>query len=963
MRSFYVSMAQMEWLKKIRRQLLYISIAQTELFDEKYYRKQCGDPKAGIEHYMEIGWKKGFDPSPAFSTGKYLKAYPDVVGAGLNPLYHFYLHGRNEGRMAGLKDPAQFVENYSILEIKLNPFFYFLLLVRTRLSGLFDARWYRAQYGVSKHPFLHYIHQGYLEGHDPSPWFNSAEYRSFHHLSETSKVVPLLHYQLLGKKNGLFHGVRPVKKIRRSHYFDEHWYRKTYHIPDGVDAAEHYLYQGWKLWYHPSREFSGLRYYFNHYEELRDEREYNPLMHYELTHRRKCPCYPPEPIEPGLSRRTIAGYKEIQDRQITEQYPKDTDKLIVYLVPERDAVGGGVMSICSIAQVTASIKEVKEYAVLVATVPSVNTFPRYTKFVSPFDVFRFEQIPKYFTELKEIIIHIPEAFVVRFMMKLKPEEWVWLRKLPKVRINILNQNMDYVPRPSVIRTLQENIPELTMTCAHRQYTTAQLRTSYNMPVHLFSTSNLVAYKYVPYSEKKNLLLYSPDYTDAKPFVLEKLRENFPDMECREIRDLSYQDYLAAIADAKWMITFGEGIDGYFSESLRCGAIPFAVQNPTFFSDAYEGLENIYASYDEMLLRIVEDIKRLSKPSQFTALSDKLRKIDAREYDDRAYRENIQAYYRGEYTFPTELILEERRRRLDEQPLISICMAVYNGEKYLKKQLDSIASLTYPNIELIVSDDGSEDRTMALLRAFSPPFPYTVLKNKGKHGVSENFSNALKYAKGEYIALSDQDDIWCPDKLQRLLERIDGFDIVHGGIALIDGLGFPHSSDAIRAAYLVDKTVYYRPIQFFSENKVLGCTCLMRSEFVRAAMPIPKGFIYHDWWFVMNAVCKGKGVCYIDDSVIQYRQHETNTASTTFFSKDFPDKMFKTLKIIKRNFGGELKAYELQCLETEINTWRLKIFANRYTPAYVNEYYDANRGRLTVSALKEMRAAIDEALGE
>lgn len=945
-----------QFLKRIHRWNQYKKISSSGLFDQEFYRKEYKIDHNEFFHYMEVGWKKGYDPSEMFSTDQYLNAYPDVKKAGINPLYHYYFHGRKEGRTSGVSPLLGIVYETGIPTQESRPLRYSLLKLQIKKSGLFDAAWYERQYGISEKPLQHYLETGYKQGYEPSEDFSGAEYIARYPQVGLAGINPLAHYLCLGKKAGLFYGVDPVKKIRHSKYFDECWYRDAYHIPDSVDAAEHFARKGWKLWYHPSASFSTIQYFLERFHYLHDEK--NPLMHYELTHRRNDLPFSEEPLAEGLTKKVLEEYIAVQNKSIVEQYARDTKKLIVYLVPERDSVGGGVMSICSIAQVTASIDETKDFSVMLATVPSVNTFPKCTNFKSSMDVFRFEQIPNYFIELEEIIIHVPEIFVVRFMERLTPNEWLWLQHLKRTRINIMNQNMLYMPRPCIVDILRSNIPDVTITCAHKQYTTAQLRTSYNVPVHLFGASNLVKYSYVPYKKKENLLLYSPDEADFKPYVLKKIQDEFPHLKMKEIRDISYREYLKLIARAKWMITFGEGIDGYFLESVRSGAIPFAVQNPTFFSDAFDNLENVYASYNDMLLHITDDIRRLSKASRFSALNDKLREIDAQEYDDQTYEKNIRKYYRNEYTFPMEPVLKARAARMAAKPLISICMATYNGAKYLKKQLESIAALTYPNIELIVSDDGSTDSTLKLLQDFKPNFPYQILRNSGRHGVVGNFLSAISRARGKYIAMADQDDIWEPRKLEILLDRIDDFDLVHGRVKVIDKYGNLHPMEYMHNTYEADKTCLYRPIHFIEENPILGCTTLMQADFAKRVLSVPSNFIYHDWWFALSAICIGNGVCYVDTPVIKYRQHNNNTAKTTFESKTFVFKKMKTLQLIEQTFKYSMKHYEIKLLQSWVYYYGLTRFSMVYFPAYVNEYYGANRAALTRESLSLFRQTID-----
>lgn len=124
------------------------------------------------------------------------------------------------------------------------------------------------------------------------------------------------------------------------------------------------------------------------------------------------------------------------------------------------------------------------------------------------------------------------------------------------------------------------------------------------------------------------------------------------------------------------------------------------------------------------------------------------------------------------------------------PSVSIVMCTYNGAKYLREQLDSILAQTRPADEIIVQDDGSVDDTLHILREYACRYPTLhVFSNEQEHGINANFFSALARATGDYIAISDQDDIWEPDKIERQLATI-------GDSLLCAGMTVPFSSDGV-----------------------------------------------------------------------------------------------------------------------------------------------------------------------
>ena len=94
---------------------------------------------------------------------------------------------------------------------------------------------------------------------------------------------------------------------------------------------------------------------------------------------------------------------------------------------------------------------------------------------------------------------------------------------------------------------------------------------------------------------------------------------------------------------------------------------------------------------------------------------------------------------------------------------SICIATYNGEKYIKEQLNSILSQINEDDEIIISDDGSQDKTLDVIQEITDSRIVIIKNDSRRHGIIGNFQNALKHANGEYIFLSDQDDVWCKEK--------------------------------------------------------------------------------------------------------------------------------------------------------------------------------------------------------
>ncbi|MBR3733340.1 MAG: glycosyltransferase, partial [Bacteroidaceae bacterium] len=160
---------------------------------------------------------------------------------------------------------------------------------------------------------------------------------------------------------------------------------------------------------------------------------------------------------------------------------------------------------------------------------------------------------------------------------------------------------------------------------------------------------------------------------------------------------------------------------------------------------------------------------------------------------------------------------------DKTLRISVVMCTYNGERYLREQMDSILRQTYPVEEIVVQDDGSTDGTMQILEEYAQHNPLVKVfsNDSGQHGINANFFSAMRRAKGDYIAISDQDDIWELDKLRLQAEAI-------GDKILCSGFSVPFSADGFPVQ--VD---WRRPCLHLLRNCYLsempGHTMLMRRD--------------------------------------------------------------------------------------------------------------------------------------
>lgn len=204
-------------------------------------------------------------------------------------------------------------------------------------------------------------------------------------------------------------------------------------------------------------------------------------------------------------------------------------------------------------------------------------------------------------------------------------------------------------------------------------------------------------------------------------------------------------------------------------------------------------------------------------------------------------------------------------------MVSVAMATYNGEKFIEKQIRSILDNLEPQDELIISDDGSTDRTVEIIESFNDK--RIVLVEGPMLGIKKNFENAIRCTGGRYIFLSDQDDVWAPCKVKMVLEAFERTKapvVVHNcTIERDDGSVLEESFFGFRNS---------GPGAFknFIKNTYIGCCMAFDAALKDAILPIPIDIEMHDQWIGIIGDRVGKNV-FIEDKLIKYMQHEDNAS--------------------------------------------------------------------------------------
>ena len=218
--------------------------------------------------------------------------------------------------------------------------------------------------------------------------------------------------------------------------------------------------------------------------------------------------------------------------------------------------------------------------------------------------------------------------------------------------------------------------------------------------------------------------------------------------------------------------------------------------------------------------------------------------------------------------------------------LSVAMCTYNGARYVREQLDSIASQTRLPDQLVVCDDASTDETVEHLHEFAQRAPFTVqvIKNEKNLGSTRNFDHAIDFCEGDFIAFADQDDVWLPPKLEKLEERlINGSALAFTNGEIVDSSLHSMGASLWEAARFSDRDRK----QFSSggafevlmtHNVVTGAAMAFRAEFKRLIQPIPDGLVHqgvpvlHDWWAAL-LIAAVADLSFVDQRLFNYRQHE------------------------------------------------------------------------------------------
>lgn len=290
--------------------------------------------------------------------------------------------------------------------------------------------------------------------------------------------------------------------------------------------------------------------------------------------------------------------------------------------------------------------------------------------------------------------------------------------------------------------------------------------------------------------------------------------------------------------------------------------------------------------------------------------------------------------------------------------IDILMATYNGEKYIKEQIDSILNQTYSNFRLLICDDNSTDSTYSILQEYEKKDSrIVVLKNEENLGYIRNFENLLKNVNSKYFMFSDQDDVWNQDKIElsyKFLKESES-DLVFTDLEIVD-----ESLNMISSSYnrkmgcfrkIIKCSNSYEMIYLY--NVITGCTILSKSKYIEKILPLPQNKdLIHDHFMPLIILLNGGKISYLDIPTIKYRQHSANQVGTSRYTAklnsfkevrnhliDVKISIFSEYVNCERLFinNNELIKYNNKCLEYFKSLKKIKLISLKGIGMYFSIY--------------------------
>jgi len=226
------------------------------------------------------------------------------------------------------------------------------------------------------------------------------------------------------------------------------------------------------------------------------------------------------------------------------------------------------------------------------------------------------------------------------------------------------------------------------------------------------------------------------------------------------------------------------------------------------------------------------------------------------------------------------------------PTVDILLATYNGEAFLAEQIESVLAQGFADWRLLVRDDGSTDESTTIVRRYVSRYPNRILLIEDQDtglGAAGNFARLMENSRAPYAMLCDQDDVWLPHKIERMLSAIRELEaestaelplLVYSDLTVVD-----QNLEVIQPSFwrymLIDPVSGSSVNRLLGQNIVTGCASICNRRLVELTLPIPAEALMHDWWMALVAATMGRLQC-LPEATVLYRQHGKNTLG----AKDF-----------------------------------------------------------------------------
>lgn len=875
------------------------AIRRSGLFDATYYLAHNPDvAAAGIDpvvHYLAHGWREGRDPSVGFSTIGYLAAYPDVAAKELNPLLHYHKYGRAEGRGAGGAVAHTDLANAADIRIIAE-------------SKLFDSEFYLAHNpdvaAAKVDPASHYVTSGWREGRDPSANFKTGRYLAENPDVYVARINPLAHYIRFGQGEGRplssdqvalgttsigaspppspVRDERPeitiieeMTAIEASGLFDEGFYVSMY--PD-LDieprtALEHYCRQGWLEGRNPSDDFD-TKFYLQKYADIRNG-SINPFFHYVVAGAK----------ESRLPRQETGGHYEDDTR--FGSIVTDIKLLAFYVTPNWEAV-----------------KRARP------------KFPGHIQPAKPIQDGNYYDVSDAETLRNQAAIAGAHG-LYGFCFEVPPKG---IKKRGSAPITTLMKNRDIEVNFAVVQTVDTTLDvEDTAAPLSRYFLDRRYIHIGGRPLLVVDVAS-DSQRCLDWISALSAKIFAS--TAIRPFILARPLTTEPNREmveffapvCDGVLDSPVRPKNGGVGEftmkargsvttAPYNIAAQNGMLRASRASLSDYPMFPCVSLPK--DDSGEDVENpvVHTGFDPQTYRRWLDAA-FSAARNAHAFDRRFVFIDSwNNWSDGTHLEasDTQGFLR----------LNETTRALTGlasqhfMPKVTVIVPNYNHHKYLRKRLTSIYEQSYTNIEVILMDDKSSDRSREILdeyREMYPEFTRTLYNKENTGSPFRQWARGIGEATGDLIWIAESDDFCDRDFLSNLVGAFsdEAVMLAYGKSVFVDQnqLTLPHFFENY-VGELECRDQWNGPYTTTSYKEVRAALGLKNTipnasgVLFRTPKDIPllsddewlSMRVAGDWVFYLHILRGGK-IAYRPDAINFFRRYEGSTAEATYKKEIF-----------------------------------------------------------------------------